>query len=40
MLHRQKLAKDLFFNFDWGGVILFSGGLTIFIFGLNWGGTL
>ncbi|KAF2708439.1 MFS general substrate transporter [Pleomassaria siparia CBS 279.74] len=40
MLHRQKLAKDLFFNFDWIGVILFSGSLCIFIFGINWGGVL
>ncbi|KAK4952209.1 hypothetical protein LTR10_010131 [Elasticomyces elasticus] len=40
MLHRQALAKDLFFSFDWIGVILFSGGLAIFIFGLNWGGVL
>lgn len=27
-------------HFDWIGVILFSGGLAIFIFGLNWGGVL
>ena len=40
MLHRQKLAKDLFFNFDWIGVFLFTGSLCIFIFGLNWGGVL
>ncbi|TKA78630.1 hypothetical protein B0A55_02676 [Friedmanniomyces simplex] len=40
MLHRQRLAKDLFFSFDWIGVVLFSGGLAIFIFGLNWGGVL
>ncbi|KAK3111051.1 hypothetical protein LTR53_014067 [Teratosphaeriaceae sp. CCFEE 6253] len=40
MLHRQRLAKDLLFSFDWIGVILFSGGLAIFIFGLNWGGVL
>jgi len=40
MLHRKKLAKELLFNFDWIGVILFSGGLAIFIFGINWGGVL
>lgn len=40
MLHRKKLARDLFYNFDWIGLALFSGGLAIFIFGLNWGGVL
>ncbi|KAK4580435.1 hypothetical protein LTR86_000638 [Recurvomyces mirabilis] len=40
MLHRSKLAKDLFIHFDWIGLILYSGGLAIFIFGLNWGGVL
>lgn len=40
MLHRQKLAKDLFLHFDWIGLVLYSGGLAIFIFGLNWGGVL
>ena len=40
MLHRKKLARDLFYNFDWIGLALFSGGLAMFIFGLNWGGVL
>lgn len=40
MLHRKKAAKDLFLNFDWIGLILYSGGLAIFIFGINWGGVL
>lgn len=40
MLHRQKAAKDLLVNFDWIGLILYSGSLCIFIFGLNWGGVL
>ena len=40
MLHRKKLARDLFLHFDWIGLILYSGGLAIFIFGLNWGGVL
>ena len=40
MLHRKKLAKELLFNFDWMGVLLYSGSLCIFIFGLNWGGVL
>lgn len=40
MLHRKRLARDLFLHFDWIGLILYSGGLAIFIFGLNWGGVL
>ncbi|KAK4498863.1 hypothetical protein PRZ48_009373 [Zasmidium cellare] len=40
MLHRQKAAKDLFLKFDWIGLVLYSGGLCILIFGLNWGGVL
>jgi hypothetical protein len=40
MLHRKKLAKDLLLHFDWIGVLLYSAGLIIFIFGLNWGGVL
>lgn len=40
LLHQRKSAKDLFLGFDWVGVILFIGSLTIFIFGLNWGGSL
>ncbi|KAF2636610.1 MFS general substrate transporter [Massarina eburnea CBS 473.64] len=40
MLHRQKLAKDLFFTFDWIGVLLYTGSLCILIFGINWGGVL
>lgn len=40
MLHRKRLAKDLFLHFDWIGLVLYSGGLCILIFGLNWGGVL
>jgi len=40
MLHRKKLAKDLLIHFDWIGLALYSGGLAIFIFGINWGGSL
>lgn len=36
MLHRKKLARDLLLKFDWIGVLLYSGGLIVFIFGLNW----
>lgn len=36
MLHRKKLARDLLLHFDWIGVLLYSAGLIIFIFGLNW----
>lgn len=38
MLHRKKLAVDLLKNFDWVGLILYSGSLIVFLFGLNWGG--
>lgn len=40
MLHRKKLARDLLVNFDWVGLALYSGGLAVLIFGLNWGGVL
>lgn len=40
MLHRKKLARDLLVNFDWIGLLLYSGGLCVLIFGLNWGGAL
>ena len=40
MLHRKKLAKELFIHFDWIGLFLYTGSLCIFIFGLNWGGVL
>ncbi|KAK3111761.1 hypothetical protein LTR53_012665 [Teratosphaeriaceae sp. CCFEE 6253] len=40
MLHRKKLARDLLLHFDWIGVLLYSAGLVILIFGLNWGGVL
>ncbi|KAF7187758.1 Trichothecene efflux pump TRI12 [Pseudocercospora fuligena] len=40
MLHRKKIAKDLFIHFDWIGLLLYTGGMVIFIFGLNWGGVL
>ncbi|KAK4942349.1 hypothetical protein LTR10_017956 [Elasticomyces elasticus] len=40
MLHRKRLARDLLINFDWIGLILYSGSLCIFIFGMNWGGVL
>lgn len=40
MLHRKKLAKELFLHFDWIGLFLYSGSLILFIFGMNWGGVL
>lgn len=40
MLHRKKLAVELLKNFDWVGLILYSGSLIVFLFGLNWGGVL
>lgn len=40
MLHRKRLAADLLKNFDWLGLLLCSGGLTLVILGLQWGGQL
>jgi hypothetical protein len=40
MLHRRKAARDLLVNFDWIGLALYTGSLTILIMGLNWGGNL
>ncbi|CAK3897879.1 MFS general substrate transporter [Lecanosticta acicola] len=40
MLHRKRMARDLILHFDWIGFCLYSGGLLLFIFGINWGGVL
>jgi hypothetical protein len=40
MLHRKKLAKDLLLHFDWVGLILYTGSLTVFLLALSWGGQL
>ena len=40
LLHQRVTAKELVLGFDWIGVFMFTGSLIIFIFGLNWGGTL
>lgn len=40
MLHRKRLVGEILRNFDWVGLILYTGGLTIFLLGLNWGGSL
>ena len=40
MLHRKKLAKNLLKIFEWIGLFLSSGGLTLIILGLQWGGQL
>jgi hypothetical protein len=40
MLHRKRLARDLAIHFDWIGLVLFTGSLTTFLLGLNWGGSL
>jgi len=40
MLHVNGRSRlNLLKNMDWIGIFLFSGGLTIFLIGLNWGGT-
>ena len=40
MLHRKRLAIDLVKKFDWIGLILYTGTLTVFLLGLSWGGQL
>ena len=40
MLHRRRLAQEMLKNFDWIGLTLYVGSLTVFLLGLNWGGTL
>lgn len=40
MLHRKKLAKDLLLHFDWIGLLLYTGSLTVFLLALSWGGQL
>jgi MFS family permease len=39
MLNRRSRLQ-LFRDFDWPGIILFSGGLIIFLMGLSWGGVV
>ena len=40
MLHQRSQVKDLLPRFDWIGLVLYSGGLLVFLMGLAWGGTL
>ena len=40
MLHRKTLAKELLIHFDWIGLIMYTGSLTVFLLALNWGGSL
>ncbi|KAK5117508.1 hypothetical protein LTR85_008893 [Meristemomyces frigidus] len=40
MLHRKKMAKELLLRFEWIGLVLYTGGLTVFLLGMNWGGAL
>ena len=39
MLHRKRLAKEMLMHFDWIGLLLYVGGLLVFLLGLNWGGS-
>ncbi|KAF2474847.1 fungal trichothecene efflux pump [Lindgomyces ingoldianus] len=39
-LHEGRTMKQDLRDLDWGGIILFSGGLTSFVLGLSWGGGL
>ena len=40
MLHRKKAALDLLLHFDWIGLLLYTGSLTVFLLALSWGGQL
>lgn len=41
MLHRGGASKSqLLLGFDYFGFVLFTGGLTLLMLGLNWGGSL
>lgn len=40
MLQHGHSAKELVLGFDYVGFVLFSGGITLLILGLSWGGTL
>lgn len=39
-LHKGRSMKQELRELDWGGIVLFSGGLTAFVLGLSWGGGL
>lgn len=40
MLQHGHSAKELVLGFDYVGFVLFSGGITLLILGLSWGGAL
>ena len=40
MLHRKRLLREMLRNFDWIGLVLYTGSLTVLLLGLNWGGLL
>jgi hypothetical protein len=40
MLHRKRLLREMLRNFDWIGLVLYTGSLTVFLLGLNCGGLL
>lgn len=40
MLHRTTTVKSLLKSFDYVGFVLFTGGLTLAILGLSWGGSI
>lgn len=39
-LHEGRSMRQELRELDWGGIVLFSGGLTSFVLGLSWGGSL
>ncbi|RFU26299.1 hypothetical protein B7463_g10052, partial [Scytalidium lignicola] len=40
MLHSRRLIRDIALQFDWIGLLLFTGSMVIFMMGLQWGGSL
>lgn len=39
-LHEGRSLRQDLKDLDWGGIVLFAGGLTSFVLGLSWGGGL
>lgn len=39
-LHEGRSMRQELKELDWGGIVLFTGGLTSFVLGLSWGGGL
>lgn len=40
LLHTKRSRRDMLKMLDVGGIVLFTGGLTVFLLGISWGGEL